>query len=114
MIVSWRDIKESSYKERELIILKTKFKMKQASEIYCELLKIREGLVKYTCQVRNLLQVFSGEMELHCSVDVNEEVENLKILLDEGITLTNWEKVNEIVLEFYSKIFSYYSKESVK
>ncbi|MFW9852067.1 MAG: hypothetical protein ACFFDS_03945 [Candidatus Thorarchaeota archaeon] len=114
MIASWRDIMESSYSEKELTILQTKFKMKQASEIYCELLKIREGLSNYTCPVRNLLQIFLGEMELHCSMDIYDYVENLKILLDEGITLTNWEKVNEIVLQFYSKIFSYCSRESLK
>lgn len=114
MMVGWQEIMETCDNNKELMILQTKFKMKQASEIYCELLKIREGLVKYTCRARNLLQVFSGEMELYCFVDINKEVENLKFLLDKGISFANWENVNEITLELYSKILSFCSGETLK
>ncbi len=99
--------------DKELVILQTKFKLKQVSEIFCELLKIREGLEKYTCTVRNLLQVFSGEMELYCFIEIYEEVETLSILLDEGINYTNWEKVNQVVLDLYSKILSYCTSKFV-
>jgi hypothetical protein len=74
--------------------------------------KIKEGLEVYTCAVRNLLQVFSGEMELYCSVDINREVETLSFLLSQGINPTNWNKINTIVLNFYEKILSYYSSIS--
>ena len=97
---------------KELLILQIKFKLKQVSEIFGELYKIKEGLERYTCQVRNLLQVFSGEMELYCQVDINKKVENLSYLLEEGINSTNWDEVNKIILGFYEKILSYCVDES--
>ena len=104
---------EYTNNDKELLILQTKFKLKQVNEIFCELSKIKEGLETYTCSVRNLLQVFSGEMELYCSVDINREIETLSFLLNHGINPTNWIKINKIVLEFYKKILSYYSSISL-
>ena len=104
---------EHTDNNKELLILQTKFKLKQVNEIFCELSKIKEGLEVYTCSVRNLLQVFSGEMELYCSMDINREVETLSFLLNQGISHTNWNKINKIVLEFYEKILSYYSSISL-
>ncbi len=104
---------EHSNNDKELNILQTKFKLKQVNEIFYELTKIKEGLESYTCSVRNLLQVFSGEMELYCSININREVEILSFLLNEGINTTNWIKINKIVLEFYEKILSYYTSISL-
>ena len=98
---------KTSNNEKELLILHTKYKLKQITDIYSELLKIRDGLEKYACSVRNSLQIFSGEMELYCSINIDKEVESLSNLLSEGIDKSNWDKVNKIVLVFYEKIFSY-------
>ena len=95
-----------SMKEEEKItsILQTKIKLRRMSEIYCELLKIKDGLVKYTCQVRNLLHAFGGEMEMYCKC-VNPEIQSLINLLEEGLNPQNWEKANDLVIVLYERIF---------
>ena len=57
-------IRKMDEEEKLTSILQTKIKLRQMSEIYCELLKIKDGLIRYTCQIRNLLHAFGGEMEL--------------------------------------------------
>ena len=105
---------ETCESDIELFILQTKFKLKHVSEIYCELLKIRDGLQRYTCPVRNLLQVLSGEMELYCSTNVNNDLKELSFLLEEGIDYTNWDRVKKIIVGLYSKIISYCTCNSLK
>lgn len=92
--------------EKLTSILQTKIKLRQMSEIYCELLKIKDGLSKYTCQVRNLLHAFGGEMEMNCKC-VNSEIQSLIILLEEGLTSLNWEKANGLMISLYERIFKY-------
>ena len=90
--------------EKLTAILQTKTKLRQMSEIYCELLKIKDGLVKYTCQVRNLLHAFGGEMKMNCKC-VNPEIQSLIKLLEEGLNPLNWEKANELMIVLYERIF---------
>ena len=97
-------IRKLNEEEKITSILQTKLKLRQMSEIYCELLKIKEGLNSYTCKVRNLLHAFGGEMEIHCKC-VSSEIKSLVSLLEEGLTGTNWEKTNDIMIELYERIF---------
>ncbi len=90
--------------EKLTAILQTKIKLRQMSEIYCELLKIKEGLIKYTCRVRNLLHAFGGDMELYCKC-VNPEIQSLIQLLEEGLSPVNWEKTNDLMVVLYERIF---------
>ena len=84
--------------------IRTKVRLQQLGEIYCELIKLREGEAQYTCRVRNMLQIFGGEMILHCAIDVNNEIGSLTRLLDEGISMRIWGKINEIFLEVYKHV----------
>jgi hypothetical protein len=84
--------------------IRTKIRLRQISDIYCELIKIREEETLFTCDIRNMLQIFSGEMKLHCSIDLDKEIEMIAGLLDEGISISNWEKTNNIVLKLYETV----------
>jgi len=90
--------------EKLTVILQTKLKLRQMSEIYCELLKIKDGLNSYTCKVRNLLHAFGGEMEMNCKC-VNSEISSLVALLEEGLTPNNWEQANDLMITLYERIF---------
>jgi hypothetical protein len=84
--------------------IRAKVRLRQISDIYCELIKIRDGATNYTCEIRNMLQVFSGEMQLHCSLDINEEISDLAILLEEGVSDSNWNETNDIILHLYELV----------
>ncbi len=97
IIQKQEDIDMTSY-------IRTKARLQQLGEIYCELIKLREGETQHTCRVRNLLQIFGGEMILYCSIDVDNEISSLARLMDEGISMSIWGKINEIFLEAYKKV----------
>ncbi|MHA1953025.1 MAG: hypothetical protein ACXAAM_06655 [Candidatus Heimdallarchaeaceae archaeon] len=84
--------------------IRTKIRLRQISEIYCELIELRDGESKYTCKIRNLLQIFGGEMKLHCLIDLDKEISSFVKLLDEGISISNWEKVNNVILQLYEQV----------
>jgi len=84
--------------------IRTKIRLRQVSDIYCEMIKIRDGESKYLCDIRNMLQIFCGEMELYCDLDTNKEIIILAKFLDEGISDINWEEVNNIVLQLYELV----------
>ena len=85
-------------------VIRTKIRLRQISEIYCELIKLRDGESKHTCKVRNLLQIFGGEMKLHCSIDLDKEISSFVKLLDERISPANWEEINDVVLHLYEQV----------
>ena len=84
--------------------IRTKIRLRQVSDIYCELIKIRDGEKDYYCQIRNMLQIFGGELKLHCSIDVDTEISSLAAFLDKGISISNWDEINDIVLQFYDHV----------
>lgn len=84
--------------------IRTKIRLRQVSDIYCEMIKLRDREIKHTCTIRNMLQVFSGEMLLHCSIDINEEITPIVRMLDHGISDTNWEETNNLFLKLYEVV----------
>jgi hypothetical protein len=93
-----------------LKIIMAKYKLKQVSEIFCEFLKLKDGLTEFTCQSRNLLQILSGEMELLCNEEINGEVKELTEILDTGDYVKNWKRVIRAILDIQVKIFTYCSQ----
>lgn len=84
--------------------IRTKIRLQQISEIYCGLIKIRDEEIQHTCQIRNMLQIFGGEMFLHCSIDISKEINFLARLLDEGISVANWDETNDVILQLYEQV----------
>ncbi len=104
---SLRKSKQDSDFEHSLQILMTKVKLKQMSEIFCEILKLKEGLIHHTCKLRNRLQIFIGEMEIYCNIDILGEVNQLLEIIDDGISRDNWNQIVDIVLRIYEKILKF-------
>jgi hypothetical protein len=84
--------------------IRTKIRLRQVSDIYCEMIKLRDGEIEHTCSIRNMLQIFSGEMLLHCSLDISEEITLIARMLDQGISDTNWEETNNHILKVYEVV----------
>lgn len=95
--------------ERTLKVSWAEKKLKQANEIYIELLKLKKGRSKFQCPVRNLLHIFGGEMEIN-SIEVKEETKTIVSILDEGISSLNWYKIDDVMTSMYGKILKYSGK----
>lgn len=98
--------------ERTLEVSWAEKKLKQANEIYIELLKLKKGRSKYQCQVRNLLHIFGGDMEINY-MEVKEETKTIASILDEGISSLNWYKIDDVMTSIYGKILKYCGKEEL-
>ena len=91
----------------ELRILVAKVKFQQMGEITAEIFKLKLGISTHKCYLRNYLQVLSGEMELYCNIDVNENIETILTKIDEGFTEENWKVIVNSCLGIYEAIYEY-------
>lgn len=98
---------ESLESNQELRILAAKVKFQQLSEITTEILKLKMGLSKFECQLRNYLQVLSGEMELYCKIDIKNNVDTILTKIAEGFTNKNWIIITDNILDIYRAIYEY-------
>ena len=91
----------------EIRIIAAKIKMQQMNEISAEIIKLKQGVSKHECYLRNYLQVFSGEMEIFCGIDITKHVESILFKIKEGFTDTNWNHIVDECLEIYRLIMNY-------
>ncbi|MHA1202985.1 MAG: hypothetical protein ACTSQ4_10755 [Candidatus Heimdallarchaeaceae archaeon] len=99
--------RENSESDPSLKILMTKIKLRRLSEVFCEILKLKEGLTQHKCQLRNLLQVLIGEMEIYCKIDITNEVNLLLEIVESGINENKWNQIVVTMVQIYEKFFNY-------
>ena len=104
---SAKKYREVSKEDPELFLVMARLKLKQMSEIVIEVLKLKKGIKQHTCHVRNMLQVLSGEMEIYCNIDINDEVINIASLLDGKSSAKKWDGITKNILQIYEKILTY-------
>jgi len=98
---------QSLESNQELRILAAKVKFQQINEISIEILKIKMGISKFEYQLRNYMQVLSGEMELYCKINIKKNVDTILSKIAEGFTDKNWEIITNNILEIYATIYEY-------
>lgn len=99
--------RENSESDPSLHILMTKVKLRKMSEVFCEILKLKQGLTQRKCHLRNLLQVLIGEMEIFCKIDITTEVNQILENIDSGINEDNWNHIVNSMIIIYEKFFNY-------
>jgi len=99
--------KELSQSDSALTILSTELKLKQMSNIYCEILKIKHGLTKHSCKLRNRMHIFAGELEIHCNLDISDLANQIIKSVEEGITEENWAIITKHILTIYEEILMF-------
>jgi len=99
--------KQSFDTNPNLRIRAAKIKFQQMNEIYAEILRLKLGLSKHTCYLRNYLHVLSGEMELYCNIDITRDVNNILLKIDGGISEENWEQIVSECLKIYEMIYDF-------
>lgn len=86
-----------------------RIKLRQMNTIISETIKIKLGLVEYTCRVRNLLHVFGGELELYCDIDISNHIARITKLLDATNSEDKWNGLISEYLELYELILRFCS-----
>lgn len=98
---------ELSQSDSALTILSTELKLKQMSNIYCEILKIKHGFTKYSCRLRNMMHIFVGELEIHYNLDISDLANQIIKSVEDGITEETWAIITKHILIIYEEIFMF-------
>ena len=98
---------ETAKQDVSLSILSTEIRLKQMNDIFSEIVRIKSGLTNYTCKLRNLFQILTGEMELYCDVDISSYISLIVNTIENGNIVKNWDIIVKCMLSLYKEIFRY-------
>ena len=81
-------------------------KLRQMNTIINETIKLKHGLSKHTCKVRNHLHILGGELELYCDIDISSRTSKIVQIFDEIDSEEKWKKLMSEYLSLYELILN--------
>ena len=109
MLVWGAKAKRMSGINPESFLLMMRIKLRQLNKIISETFKLKFGLVEYNCGVRNLLHVFGGELELHCDIDISNQITRIARLLETTNSEEKWNRIISEYLDLYELVLKFCS-----